>query len=93
MKAEHTDTTENFFPLLKHFVRSNKNLVTFAFLLLRLEGLGAWDTLIIHVLMVQMEYRASPSGRDEVRRRLFIFQSAVPLRMALPMQAGFGHSY
>lgn len=92
-KTEHTVTTENFFLLLEHSVWSNKNLVTFTFLLFRLEGLGTWDALVVHLVVVQMEYRASPRGLDEVRRGLFIFQRAVPLRVALPVQAGFGHSY
>ena len=71
--------------------RSHKHLVTFAFLLLRLEGLGAGRTLITHIVVVQMEYGARPGGLDE--GRLLMFQGPAPLWVALPMQAAFGHSH
>lgn len=70
---------------------SHKHLVTFAFLLLRLEGLGAGRALIAHVVVVQMEYGARPGGLDE--GRLLMFQGPAPLWVALPMQAAFRHSH
>lgn len=70
---------------------SHTQLVTFALLLLRLEGLGAGRALIAHVVVVQMEYGARPGGLDE--GRLLMFQGPAPLRVALPMQAGFRHSH
>ena len=69
----------------------SQTAVTFAFLLLRLEGLGAGCALIAHVVVVQMEYGARPGGLDE--GRLLMFQGPAPLRVALPMQAGFRHSH
>lgn len=40
-----------------------------------------------------MEYRTRPRGLDEVWGCLLVLQCAAPLCMALPVQAGFGHSY
>lgn len=90
VETEHTLQRE-FFSLWQ--LGSNKNLVTFTFLLFRLEGLGVRDALIVHIVVVQMEYGAGPGGLDEMPGRLFILQCAAPLWGALPVQAGFRHSH
>ena len=87
-ETQPTVTTES--PFLAA-TRVSQTAVTFAFLLLRLEGLGAGCALIAHVVVVQMEYGARPGGLDE--GRLLMFQGPAPLRVALPMQAGFRHSH
>lgn len=70
-----------------------KVMVTFTFLLFSLESLGTWDALIVHIVRIQVEYRACPSGLDKVWGSLLILQCTTPLHVALPVQAGFRHSY